>query len=189
MPEYITLFFLFQRMNYSIYGKCHPKSPEVTYLSIAETGAQVLAARASMSCRTWASQSSLRGKEEFRLFALLLVLPPRYADNWTPHSQEHVYLVQKKNKWMPIPDSLWACRWQSRRNTLSVPQQAKTHALNISHLKTFNSMPAVDPALILRKLIKLHQGSIWFFRWFISMVNMLLFSLPFEYNYCSSPWL
>lgn len=68
-----------------------------------------------------------------------------------------------------------------------IPQQAKMCALNISHLKTFNSMPAIDPALILLKLIKLHQGSIWFFRWLISMVNMLLFPLPFEYNYCSSP--
>lgn len=105
MTEYITLFLLFQRMNYSIYGKCHPRSPEVTYLPIAE-GAQVLAAHTSMSCLTWASQPSLRGKEEFRLFALLLVLHPRYADNWTLHSQEHVYLVQKKNKWMPIPDTL-----------------------------------------------------------------------------------
>lgn len=95
MPEYITLFFLFQRMNYSIYGKCHPKSPEVTYLSIAETGAQVLAARASMSCRTWASQSSLRGKEEFRLFALLLVLPPDMQTTGL-RTPKNMYILSKR---------------------------------------------------------------------------------------------
>lgn len=88
--------------------------------------------------------------------------------------------------WMPIADSIWACR--SSRNTLSIPQQ--TPVPNISHLKTFDSLPAIDSKLILLKSIKLHQGSIcFFFIYIIFIVNMLLLSLLSEDNYCSSLWL
>lgn len=87
---------------------------------------------------------------------------------------------------MPIADSIWACR--SSRNTLSIPQQ--TPVPNISHLKTFDSLPAIDSKLILLKSIKLHQGSIcFFFIYIIFIVNMLLLSLLSEDNYCSSLWL
>lgn len=54
----------------------------------------------------------------------------------------------------------------------------------------FKSLALIDQRLILLKPIKLHQGSIWFFRYLISITNMLLVLLSFEQkNYCNSPWL
>lgn len=137
----------------------------------------------------------LSQKKQFRLIALLLVLhtpppPPLYIDHRSLGSPGHVHIFQEKNEWTRAPDSLWASRWQNNRNTLSIPQGAKRCALNSSYLKTFKSLAAIDLRLTLLKTIKLHQGSIWFFRYLISMANKLLFSLPFEQeNYCNSPWL
>jgi len=171
-------------------GNATSSSPEATYLSIAEAAAQVLVAHTSMPCLTWVFQSLLKGKEQLRLFSLLLALPsisPSPATQTTrPWTALNTYIFSKRrNGWMPIADSIWACR--SSRNTLSIPQQ--TPAPNISHLKTFDSLPAIDSRLILLKSIKLHQRSICFFRmYYFHCEYATAFTALWRY-YCSSLWL